>query len=749
MNNTSMSSALSPTQDEDRRGDWNPDILLRLLSDLSVRLGVENENWMIQQAVREAFFDPDRQGDRDSRLMRAANSLGIRLGPADLKMESLWQLLLDGNVVALLSQQGNETTAVIIAGPWLGRVDCTVIDSNGLSHRSLTRSKVASFLKRLGPGKYFVTEPLLRCQSMSRSKSEHDHHDPHESPRPHSGHHADHHRLSPLRRVLRLLRFEFRDIWSLMIFGFVAAILDLATPLAVEQMVTTIGFASLTQPLIWLAVLLFSILALSALIRGLQIFVIEILQRRLFVRIVGDLSERLARTQRSALDGTHGPELANRFFDVMTIQKSISALLIEGLSLVIQTLTGLLLLALYSPFLLAFDIALIMSMTLILYMLGRNAVRTAIDESIIKYRVAHWLQDIIGNPTAFQLHSGGDLAVDRANRLTVDYLNARRKHFVVLIRQILFALLLYAVSISTLLSLGVWLVLSNQLSMGQLVASVSVVVIVVGGFSKIGKSLETFYDMLAGMDKIGHLIDLPTTPRSRIINSGKGPVDIRFKSLELASGDQVYHVEDLTIERGKRFAVCGEGRCGKSILLQSVCGLRLPHSGHIEIDGIDSRDVNRAMDGALISFAGTPEIFHGGLLENVSLNRLTIGTEEVRSALQIVEMWDEALGMQNGLETQLQSGGYPLSESQAIRLMIARAIVSKPRLLILDGILDRLPPGLKSRIWDRLRDQQNPWTLILSTNDPVLLGQCDGKLDLSLSNKVNETSHKNTRRESH
>ena len=148
-----------------------------------------------------------------------------------------------------------------------------------------------------------------------------------------------------------------------MIFGFVVGVLDLATPLAVEQMVTTIGFASLTQPLIWLAVLLFGILTLSAVIKGLQFFIIEILQRRIFVRVVGDLAERLPRLERTAMDGIHGPEMANRFFDVMTIQKATAALLIEGLSLAIQTITGLLLLALYSPYLLAYDIALVMSMT--------------------------------------------------------------------------------------------------------------------------------------------------------------------------------------------------------------------------------------------------------------------------------------------------------------------------------------------------------------------------------------------------
>jgi putative ABC transport system ATP-binding protein len=532
--------------------------------------------------------------------------------------------------------------------------------------------------------------------------------------------------------MLRFLKFEKRDIWSLVIFGFVVGVLDLATPLAVEQMVTTIGFASLTQPLIWLAVLLFGILTLSAVIKGLQFFIIEILQRRIFVRVVGDLAERLPRLERTAMDGIHGPEMANRFFDVMTIQKATAALLIEGLSLAIQTITGLLLLALYSPYLLAYDIALVMSMTGMLYIFGRNAVRTAIEESLIKYRVAHWLQDVIGNPIAFQVHGGGDLVVDRANRLTVEYLAARRKHFVVLMRQTLFALMLYAVSISSLLSLGVWLVLSKSLSMGQLVASVSVVAIVVGAFSKIGKSLESFYDLMSAVDKVGHLIDLPTLPPSRALDAGIGPVPVRFQSLSVGTGHAT-PVADLEIESGSRFAVLGEGDCGKSMLMQTLCGLRPPAHGLVEIGGIDSREVNRFADGSMVSFAASPEIFHGTFVENISLNRFSVTSEDIRAALQLVGLWDEALSLANGLETMLQSGGYPLSSSQSIRLSLARAIATRPRLLLIDGILDQLPPQMRSDIWKRLSDRKQPWTIIITSHVPEIYESCDARYDLSMS----------------
>ena len=722
---------------DSRVGGLLKEILRGMLAELSVRLEVPTESAKILQALNDAMIDAKvEQGDALTvAIMRAAQSIGIRLAPVELTSPEVWELLLDGFSIAAVQGSALNPATWVFSDIAARHSEVSKIDAKGRTSESISKRQLRKTVERMESPLFFAAQPSLECQSIASNQipdpddlhrvlNDHTHYEDHQ-----------HQHISPQRRMWRLLKFEAPDIWSLVIFGFVVGVLDLATPLAVEQMVTTIGFASLTQPLIWLAVLLFGILTLSAIIKGLQFFIIEILQRRIFVRIVGDLSERLPRLERAAMDGIHGPEMANRFFDVMTIQKSTASLLVEGLSLIIQTITGLLLLALYSPYLLAYDIVLLIAMTGLLYLLGGNAVRTAIEESLVKYRLAHWLQDVIGNPTAFQVHGGGGLVVDRANRLTVEYLSDRRSHFVILMRQTLFALMLYAISISTLLSLGVWLVLSGSLTIGQLVASVSVVVVVVGAFAKIGKSLETFYDLMAAVDKVGHLIDLPTLPPSRSLDAGIGPVEVRFRSLSVrGGGHHAIHIGNLTIESGQRYAIIGEGQCGKSILMQTLCGLRPPAGGLVEIGGVDSREVNRFADGSMVSIASDPEIFRGTFTENLSLNRASVTTSEVRASLQAVGLWDEALSLPQGLETMLQSGGYPLSSSQTIRLMIARAIATRPRLLLIDSVLDRLPPKMRKRIWERLNDRRQPWTIVLSTCDPEIIEQCDGHMDLLAQN---------------
>jgi putative ABC transport system ATP-binding protein len=357
-------------------------------------------------------------------------------------------------------------------------------------------------------------------------------------------------------------------------------------------------------------------------------------------------------------------------------------------------------------------------------------VKTAIEESLIKYRIAHWLQDVAGNPNAFQVHGGGELSVDRANRLVVEYLGARRRHFIVLIRQSLFALMLYAISISALLSLGGWLVINEAITIGQLVASVSVVAVVVGAFSQIGKSLESFYDLMAATNKVGHMIDLPTVPPSRPLDAGIGPVEVRSRELAVGRGHHDVHIPNFHVAPGQRASVLGEGRCGKTMLLETLAGLRSPLGGVAEIGGIDSRDVNRFADGSMVSFAAGSEVFNGSVQDAVTLNRISISQNDVREALQLVELWDEVLALPHGLDTMLQTGGFPLSQSQVARLMLARALVSKPRLLLIDGTLDLLPPRMRQRIWERISNVGQPWTLILTTHDSKIIEDCNKVLEL-------------------
>ncbi len=150
-----------------------------------------------------------------------------------------------------------------------------------------------------------------------------------------------------------------------------------------------------------------------------------------------------------------------------------------------------------------------------------------------------------------------------------------------------------------------------------------------------------------------------------------------------------------------------------------------PSHGFIEIGGLDARDAIRFSDGRVVGYGGPPEFFHGTIAENLRLGRSGISDVELRQALELVELWEELLPLPHGLDTNIQTGGFPLGEDQRPRMMIARAVIGNPRLVLIDWALDMLPSDLRYRIWDRLRDKEKPWTLIVTTHDPKIVDQAD------------------------
>ena len=389
-------------------------------------------------------------------------------------------------------------------------------------------------------------------------------------------------------------------------------------------------------------------------------------------------------------------------------------------------------LAFYHPLLLGFDAVLLACIGFTVFVLGRGAVRTAIRESASKYKVAAWIEELVRHPTAFKLHGGAQFGLDRADSLAVDYLDARRAHFRIVMRQIIFSLTLQAVAATVLLGLGGWLVIQGELTLGQLVAAELIVMNIVGNFAKIGKYVESFYDLLASADKLGKLFDLPVEPHDKLFHLE----DATAASLQVTSvsqkvgGVSLHGGLSFSLSPRDRLAIVGSAGTGKSALLDLLIGTRHPSSGNVALDHIDVRELRPDSLREHVSLARDTEVFHGTIEENVHLNRPQINASDVREALDRVGLLDEVMRLPNGLATSVQTGGGPLSSSQAKRLMLARAIVNRPRLLLIDGALDGLSDDELSLIVPQLLADDSPWTLIVVTGKRWIADQCDMRLEL-------------------
>ncbi|MEM9825992.1 MAG: ABC transporter ATP-binding protein [Planctomycetota bacterium] len=667
-------------------------------------------------------YDPETLSEQ---LIASARMIGVQLTLIDDE-RSVDQLgALDEGYVWVRVQQGR----IDVVGRRIGgRFGHTQID-NQVVDGEVTRGGVAKLLRHQGDDLLLLAKRNLDCQALGVGIVDEGYTDT--IPQGVSlagggGHSAP----SPISRFVALLNLERRDIFLVIIFGLVAGVLALATPLAVESLINVVSWGIAFQPLVVLGVILFACLGMAGVLRLLQVIVVEMIQRRQFVRIVGDLSHRFARVRLQDLEGEFPRESANRVFDVMTIQKASSTLLTDGIALILTTILGMILLAFYHPLLLGFDAVLVIAMVGVTWVLGRGGIRTAISESKTKYKVVHWLQDVLDMPEVFKVGGGETLAVRRANQLTSDYIRARTRQFRVLIRQTAFAISLQVIASTVVLALGGYLVIEGQLTLGQLVASEFVVTVVVGAFAKAGKSLEKYYDVMAGIDKVGHLIDYSVDPRTVAPLNTRTPFPVRWSDLSFDRPSSRSTISASQLSPGSVTALIGNDPIGVSDLARSMAGLATPDRGVLSVGPHEPASLAGGGTGEEIGYVGVAKIFHGTIQENIDLGRLGIGIDQVAEVLNDLQLAEVFSSLPDGLQTKLQTDGYPLDSRQSLLLNLARAIVVRPNLLILDHCLDRLDRETVDRIWPVLTGRGASWTLVVATVNPELARRCKNQISV-------------------
>ncbi len=536
----------------------------------------------------------------------------------------------------------------------------------------------------------------------------------------------NHNDLTPFERLIAMLRPERKDLWLILGLGLGSGLLALSAPIAVQAVVNTVAMGGMGQPLVVLCTILFVFLAFLGAIFVLESYLAEMIQRRLFVRLATDLAYRLPKMQRYLYDTHRGAELINRFFDIQTVQKSTAMLVLDGVRLLMQTIAGLILLAFYHPFLLSFDIALLLTIAFIMFVLGRNAVKTSIAESKAKYALVDWLEVIAENKTTFKTATGEQFAQEKTDILSNNYLTEKKSHYQILLRQIIGAVTLYAIANTGLLLIGGDLVIEKQLTLGQLVAAELIVSMVLASLIKFGKHLESFYDLLTAVDKIGHLLDLPLeNEKGQLVNLPPA-VSIMAKNLSFhyPSMQTVLNNVNFQIIAGEKVAFLGQASCGKSTLCDLLFGLRQMQKGDIEIEKIKLQTFNFPALREQIRLLNDIEIIEGTLLENVLLGCENIDRAEIEKALNALGLFEKLHAQfSKTLSLPLSEAGSPLSKTQQRLLMLVRATINQPSLLIIDSFLDEFDEKTLDCVLKYLFEMKT--TLLIFTQKPQIAARCE------------------------
>lgn len=641
-------------------------------------------------------------------LVAAAPGFQMRVDSMPLTSAEAVRLVRPQAPLGLLRRNGDGSLGWTLLADHRGRRVKAYDSSFGAAPRWLTANRLETIVGEAAvvSGEWLALQKLLPCSSAAHDSA---------------------HGHTPWSRLLKLLSPDRGDIGVILVFAVVIGLLALSSPIAVEALVNTVAFGQFVQPVVVLATILGVFLAFAAAMRAVQAYIAEIIQRRLFVRIAGDLAHRLPRVRSEFWDHHYGPELTNRFFEVVTVQKVTTQLLLEGSSLLLQTLVGMAVIAFYHPILLGFDAFLLLFILSIIFVLGRGAVATSVDESRQKYATAAWLEDLARFPGAFSSRSAMAFAVEQADRRVASYLTARMEHFRILMRQVVASLALQVIASTVLLGLGGWLVIRGELSLGQLVAAELIVTVIVGSFAKIGKFLEGYYDVMASMDKLGHLFDLPIDLLDGVETAkcDQG-IGIRLNCVAAPptpSGERLKQVT-LFVPPGDMLAVTGGSTALRRRMLEVIFGRVEPLAGSLEFDGMDARRLcleSFREEAALVS---GPEIFQGTIAENIHLGRPKVREQDLTASLQSVGIWDELLALPDGLRQHLETASQLLSYDQTLRLTLARALAGRPRLLLIDHALDGLPDEQMAPILGTLASLGERCTVVIATGRRDVFEAC-------------------------
>ncbi|MBX9928205.1 MAG: ABC transporter ATP-binding protein/permease [Gemmatimonadaceae bacterium] len=535
---------------------------------------------------------------------------------------------------------------------------------------------------------------------------------------------------NPGRRLLDLVLEEKQHVSLVWLYAVLVGVFGLTLPLGVQAIIGLVSGGLILQPVVILIAFVVVGTLATGVLQILQLSVVETIQQRVFARLALEFSFRVPRLALERVLDVNLPEQMNRFFEILTIQKSLGKLLTETTAAVLSILFGLILLTFYHPYFTLFGILLGAGLYGIFRWSGPKGLETSMLESKYKYRAVHWLEETARAITAFKFAPSSTLALEGMDAHVGGYLKYRGKHFKVLVQQALSMVVFKTIITAGLLILGSVLVINRQISLGQFVASEIVIVIVLAGIEKLILSLSDVYDILTAVEKLGHVRDLPlerTGGLTLAAGARQGvAIDVRDLTYQYPGSGRTLHGCSVAIQPGERVAITGNEGSGKSTLLQVIAGLLPAYSGTLAWDGITVRDLDpagsRASSGQYLS---STDLFDGTVEQNVSVGRVAVDALVVQRALRDVGLEEWVQSLPHGAATPLTNGGRSLPRAAAARLLLAQAIAGAPRLVLCDDFFAFLEHGARRAITALLTDRTRPWTVVAVSHDPEFLAACD------------------------
>lgn len=541
--------------------------------------------------------------------------------------------------------------------------------------------------------------------------------------------------LTPWQRFIGILRLEKKDLIQVIYYAVFSGLISLTLPLGIQAIINLIQGAQVSTSWIVLVVLVTLGVVFVGVLQLMQMRIIETVQQRIFMRASFEFTYRFPKIKMNELRNYYPPELANRFFDVLTVQKGLAKLLLDVPAAVLQIVFALILLSFYHPFFIAFGILLIMLIYIVFKFTIQKGMETSLKESKKKYMVAHWIQEVARAITSFKISGRTSLALEKNDKLVDGYLKARESHFKILVIQFIQMVGFKVIVTAGLLIIGGLLVLNQEMNIGQFVAAEIIILLVIASVEKLILGLESFYDVLTSLEKMGQVVDkrLESQDGIEVDQSESLKIELDKVTYEVPNrGVPILNNISMTINPSSRILVKGPSGSGKSTLLRMISGIIEPTKGRIFVndESIQNIHLNNYRSCLGLSLAEeTP--FEGSIRENLTLKNNNITEQEINEAIAIVGLRDYLKETEKGLDTIIYPEGKQMSFTVAKKLILARAILKKPKVLVLEEPLEHFEATEAKGIIKALTAPENPWALIVASFNKDWTGECTEVITLN------------------
>jgi ABC-type bacteriocin/lantibiotic exporter with double-glycine peptidase domain len=353
-------------------------------------------------------------------------------------------------------------------------------------------------------------------------------------------------------------------------------------------------------------------------------------------------------------------------------------------------------------------------------------------ESKYKYAVAHWLEEIARSMYDFKITTNRFNPLITTDQLASKYIDNRKSHFKVLLTQYSTIIIFETILTGTLLTLGAYLVIENQINIGQFVAAEIIVILVITSVEKLILTMESVYDVLTAIQKMGEIMDLPLEREDGALlyfpPNQKG-LSLEGRNLSFSyepdNSPSLYSIH-FKIEPGEKICLAGNANAGKTTLLHILSNLYTDIKGQLLFNDMPVGSLNiNGIRSKVGHFLADENIQDGSILDNICMGNKDFDLDKITPLANAVGLTEIIQSLPQGYLTHLVSEGRNISKSTKSKILLVRSLLFNPELWLAEGDFMFLNRRERQKVFDFILDYLRDKTVVISTNDLTLAKKCD------------------------